>query len=200
MVRLPAPEATAMTTDTVVLFLALLAVTAQGAVLVGLLLRVGAHVRGLGRLRQAGRAVTVDLAPSATAMAAIVALVAMAGSLYLSEVAHFIPCRLCWYQRVAMYPLGPILALAAWRGRRRAHPASIAAFAIVVAAVGAAISTYHVVLERYPTLESSVCDPKNPCTLIWVRRFGYLTIPGMALSGFLLIIMLLLVARSAPQE
>jgi hypothetical protein len=39
-----------------------------------------------------------------------------------------------------------------------------------------------------------VCDPKNPCTLIWVKRLGYLTIPTMALSGFLLILTLLAIA------
>ena len=42
------------------------------------------------------------------------------------------------------------------------------------------------------------CDPANPCSLIWVERFGYLTIPGMALSGFALILVLLAVARPRP--
>ena len=44
-----------------------------------------------------------------------VASTAMLGSLYLSEIADFIPCTLCWYQRIAMYPLVPLLGIAAWR-------------------------------------------------------------------------------------
>ena len=37
----------------------------------------------------------------------------MAGSLYFSEVANYVPCRLCWFQRIAMYPLAVILLIAA---------------------------------------------------------------------------------------
>jgi disulfide bond formation protein DsbB len=55
-----------------------------------------------------------------------------------------------------------------------------------------------VLIERFPSLESaSSCDPANPCSLIWVERFGYLTIPTMALSAFALIATLLLLA---PKE
>ncbi|MGE3834599.1 MAG: disulfide bond formation protein B [Acidimicrobiia bacterium] len=173
------------------LFLALLAVVAEIGVVAGLVLAAGRRVPGLDRL---GRALAADLAPAALGLAAAVALVATVGSLYLSEVAHFVPCRLCWVQRAAMYPLGPVLAVAAWRGsgavRRR-----VASGGAVVAGLGGLVSTYHLVLERFPSLESGACDPTNPCSLIWVRRFGYLTIPGMALSGFLLIVGLLLVAR-----
>jgi hypothetical protein len=56
-----------------------------------------------------------------------------------------------------------------------------------------------VALERHPQWESSVCDPKNPCTLIWVKRLGYLTIPTMALSGFALIVTLLFVSRAGDR-
>jgi disulfide bond formation protein DsbB len=119
----------------------------------------------------------------------------MAGSLYFSEVAHFPPCRLCWYQRICMYPLVPILGIAAWRGDRAIRP-----YAAVLASIGALIAAYHVLLERYPTLESSVCEPTTPCTAIWVRRFGYLTIPAMALSAFALILTLMAVTRNAADD
>jgi hypothetical protein len=48
-----------------------------------------------------------------------------------------------------------------------------------------------VLLERYPSLEGGVCEAANPCTIIWVERFGYLTIPAMALSAFALLVALL---------
>jgi disulfide bond formation protein DsbB len=93
-----------------------------------------------------------------------------------------------------MYPLVPILGYAAWRHDGRVRPVGFA-----LAGIGAVISTYHVLLERNPQWESSVCDPKNPCTLIWVERLGYLTIPTMALSGFLLILTLLAVSRAGDR-
>lgn len=164
-----------MTVSTVSLFLALLAVVAQAA-LVALV-----ATRGAWR-----RAVHAAVAPHALGLAFAVAAVAMLGSLYFSEIAHFPPCRLCWYQRIAMYPLVPVLGLAARRRDRGIRP-----YAALLAGAGAVVSTYHVLVERFPTLESGACDPTNPCSLIWVSRFGYLTIPAMALTAFLLILALL---------
>ena len=45
----------------------------------------------------------------------VVAIVATLGSLYFSEIRHFVPCVLCWYQRILMYPLVPILAVATFQ-------------------------------------------------------------------------------------
>jgi len=176
-------------TDTVSLFLALLAVVAEAATVAAIVLAVGG--RFSPTLRRLGGQVVEAVAPSAIALAAVVAAVCVAGSLYFSEVAHFPPCHLCWLQRFAMYPLAPILGIAAWRRRG----ALIRPYAMALALIGACISTYHVALEHHPEWESSVCDPKNPCTLIWVKRLGYLTIPTMALSGFALIITLLAISR-----
>jgi len=176
-------------TETVSLFLALLAVAAQLATLGALGLVVGG--RFSPRLAELRNQAVEALGPSALSLALAVATVCMAGSLYFSEVAHFPPCHLCWLQRFCMYPLVPILGFAAWRRTERVRP-----YAAALAAVGAAIATYHVLLERNPQWESSVCDPKNPCTLIWVERLGYVTIPTMALSGFALILTLLAVSRA----
>jgi len=56
-------------------------------------------------------------------------------------------------------------------------------------------------IERFPSLEGGTsCDPANPCAFIWVERFGYLTIPTMALSAFALIAALLLLAQPEPGE
>ena len=93
-----------------------------------------------------------------------------------------------------MYPLIPVLGLAAWRGGGQLRRPATA-----LAGVGALIAAYHVLIERYPTLDSDVCDPTNPCTLIWVRRLGYITIPTMALSAFALIQVLVLVARPSAR-
>ena len=199
-----------MTTDAVSLFLALLAVVAELATVAAVVLTVGGRFsEGLEALR---RQAVAAVAPSALTLAFLVAAVCMAGSLYFSEVAHFPPCHLCWLQRFCMYPLVPILGYAAFLGgsRRRCRgdtpqppgrrTGRVRPYAATLALVGSLISTYHVALERHPEWESSVCDPKNPCTLIWVKRLGYLTIPTMALSGFALIITLLAISREEPAD
>lgn len=181
-----------MDTETITLFLALLAVLAQLTVVAAVVLVVGG--RFSPAVRTVGRRVAAEIGPQALGLAAVVALVCMGGSLYFSEVAHFLPCRLCWYQRAAMYPLVVILGVSAITQFHRIRP-----FAAALAGVGACVSIFHILVERYPNLETSSCDPANPCSLIWVEKFGYLTIPTMALSGFALILVLLAVARPAAQ-
>ncbi|MCB0976529.1 MAG: disulfide bond formation protein B [Acidimicrobiales bacterium] len=183
-----------MDPETVTTFFALLAVFAQSVVaLVFGSWVLGRFVPVVERRREAVGAL---VAPQAIALAAVVALVCTLGSLYLSEVAHFRPCRLCWYQRFAMYPLVVLLAVAAATRIRLLRVGSMA-----VAVVGGTISIYHLAIERIPSLEaSSSCDPFNPCSLIWVEHFGYVTIPAMALSGFALIVTLLVVAGGRDQE
>ena len=179
-----------MTTDQVSTFLALLAVVAElGAVTlaVTLLVRVVSPTTGWPRR------VLGSVEPVALVLAAAVAIVATLGSLYYSEVAHFPPCRLCWYQRICMYPLAPILAIAAGRRDR-----SVRWYALPLVLVGACLSTWHILVEHFPSLESGACDPLNPCSIVWVEKFGYLTIPAMALSGFAAIGLLLAVPRESP--
>jgi disulfide bond formation protein DsbB len=123
-------------------------------------------------------------------IAFVVAALATAGSLYFSEVADYVPCRLCWFQRIAMYPLAVILLVAAIRRDR-----SVRWYAIPLAGIGACISIYHYLVEWHPRLEGDVCDPTNPCSLVWFREFGFVTLPLMALCGFAAIIALLAPAR-----
>jgi disulfide bond formation protein DsbB len=178
-----------MSTDQVSLFFALLAIAAQLAA-VTLVVAAVWH-----RFAPASEAASIlELArPAVLPVAATVAVVATLGSLYFSEVADFPPCRLCWYQRICMYPLSLILVIAAGRGDRQ-----VRWYALPLAAIGAAVAAYHVAVERFPSLESGSCDPTNPCSIIWVEKLGYLTIPTMALSGFVLIAVLLALPKEAP--
>jgi thiol-disulfide isomerase/thioredoxin len=176
--------------STATLFFALLAVAAQLAlatlVVAALLAR---RWPAAARLRAA-----LAAAPDETLrLAFVVALVATLGSLYLSEVAGLVPCTLCWFQRAAMYPLAVVLGVAAFRRDLAVRP-----YAIVLAGAGAAISTYHYLLERFPSLDAGACDPDNPCTLTWVWRFHYLSIPLMAGTAFALVAVLLLSTGPRP--
>lgn len=122
----------------------------------------------------------------ATAAAAAVAVTATAGSLWYSEVAGFVPCELCWFQRIAMYPLAVLLPLAAFRRDLAIRP-----YARALAGIGLLISLWHVAVQRLPSLSgATTCAADVPCTTRWVDVLGVMTIPTMAACGFVAIIVL----------
>lgn len=146
----------------------------------------------------AGRADTVRAAIGGRTtlwLAALVAIVATAGSLYFSEVAGYVPCLLCWYQRIAMYPLAVILPIAAARDDGAVRP-----YAVALAGIGAVIAAYHTILQRVPGVPEVSCAIDNPCSAIHFERFGFVTLPVMALIGFLAILTLLLATRERSSE
>lgn len=116
----------------------------------------------------------------------IVAVVATAGSLIYSEVVHFIPCRLCWFQRIAMYPLSIILLVGAIR-----REALVKYYALPLSLGGLLISTWHYLIQAFPGLAGGSCDPASPCSSRYVEVFGFVSIPFMAGAGFILISVLL---------
>jgi disulfide bond formation protein DsbB len=172
-------------TETLQLFFALLALACNVATVVILIARLA------GRSRPS--TIVAAVQPVALWWAWAVALVSTLGSLYFSEVANFVPCNLCWYQRIAMYPLAVILLVAALR-----RDWGVRWYAVPVGAIGAVISTYHVLLEKFPSLESSsVCSIAVPCNFIWFEELGFVTLPYMALSAFLLVLVLLTLPPAA---
>ena len=128
-------------------------------------------------------------------VAFLVAGTATAGSLYFSEVANFVPCQLCWYQRIAMYSLAVILLVAAIR-----HDRSVRWYAGPLAAGGAVISAYHYLIEWRPSLEGDACGVGPSCADIWFRELGFVTLAFMALCGFLAILVLVVPSPITSQE
>jgi disulfide bond formation protein DsbB len=173
-----------MTVATVETFYALLSIVAITLVV------VTGFVQGLAWLTADGRIardrIAAAVAPNALVLASVVAVLATAGSLYFSEVAHFEPCRLCWYQRIAMYPLVVVLGVAAWRRDRGA-----VATARILALIGVIVSGFHVALERFPALDTGSCGTGPACSVIWFQIYGFVTLPFLALSAFLLILAML---------
>jgi disulfide bond formation protein DsbB len=120
-------------------------------------------------------------------LAGTIALAATLGSLYLSEVVHLIPCRFCWYQRIAMYPLALILLIAAYR-----KEGMIRIYAGTLATIGAGIAAYHKLMQVYPALDSGSCAATGPsCSAALILKFNFVSIPYMALSAFILVLTLL---------
>lgn len=128
-------------------------------------------------------------------VAALVAVGATLGSLYLSEVVGLVPCELCWFQRIAMYPLAVILTLARVRNDREALP-----YALSLAFIGLLIAGYHVQLQLFPE-QSSFCEVANPCTNTLAQAFGTFSIPQLSLASFaLLVIVMTSMLRRTEKE
>jgi disulfide bond formation protein DsbB len=123
----------------------------------------------------------------------VIALTATLGSLYFSELAKYVPCHLCWYQRIAMYPMAVILLVGALRRDVRAG----VQYAFLFPIVGALISIYHIYLEENPSAQPAGCKVGGTtCATKWIDKFGYITIPMLALTAFAAILTLLLFAWS----
>ena len=112
------------------------------------------------------------------------ALVAMLGSLYFSEVLHWIPCALCWWQRIMIYPLVFIIAVGILR-----KTADIEYFVLPFAFTGLAITVYHNLLQ-YGIISEMLapCVANIPCVTNYYVGFSFITIPFLTLITFIVII------------
>jgi len=115
----------------------------------------------------------------------IVSLVATLGSLFYSEIAGYEPCKLCWLQRIFMYPQTILLGIALWRKDR-----NIGLYGLVLSIIGGLIAGYHYVMQLglVPSLPCSAVGYSVSCTQRFVLQFGYITMPMMAFTAFTLII------------
>ena len=122
-----------------------------------------------------------------TYLAWLVAIVATAGSLYFSEVRLFAPCPLCWWQRVFMYPLVALLAVAVFSRDER-----VWRYSLPLSLVGLFTAWYHYLIQRVPELAPpAVCRGGVPCTVQYIDWLGFVTIPFLAGVAFALITLLL---------
>lgn len=118
----------------------------------------------------------------------IVALTAMLGSLFYSEIAKYEPCVLCWYQRILMYPQTVLLGMGFVRREKTIIPYSLA-----MVIPGLFLSGYHYLMQRslVPAITCSALGYAASCTKTFTMQFGYITIPLMAATAFLMLILFL---------
>jgi disulfide bond formation protein DsbB len=182
-------------TQDIVIILSVLGVVGQGLIVLGLI---------VGALALVGIRGPLDFVRNLLWGyelwgAFVVAAIATGGSLFYSQVAGFTPCEFCWFQRMMMYPLSILTLLIAVRGDNRA-----ARYLLPLPIVGAGTSIYHMLIERNVIKEPKACSILIPggCGTNWIANhgFGYLTIPTLALTAFLLLIGFLVLASAGEAE
>lgn len=116
----------------------------------------------------------------------IISLIATLGSLFYSEILGYTPCKLCWFQRIFMYPLPIIFGIAL-----KNKDFKIKNYAIPLAVIGALIAAYHYSIQVFQFTTTCSTNSEVPCNIVYSFELGYITIPMMALTAFILIIILL---------
>lgn len=120
----------------------------------------------------------------------IIVTLSTIGSLIYSEIGGFEPCKFCWLQRIALYPLVIIFGFALWKKELRAWGEALA-----LAIIGLLLGLYHYALQMAPigTLPCSATGPS--CTDRLFTLFGYVTFPMMTVGALGLVIILLIVQK-----
>lgn len=136
-----------------------------------------------------------DLVGPALLGAWIVALSATLGALFIGEIMGQAPCDLCWYQRIFMFPLAILLAIAAFRG-----DAGVTAYALPLVAFGTAIAGFHSLY--YAGLIPKTIEPCGAgpsCASAEMTILGVAPLPYLSLAAFIALGALLFLVRKASR-
>lgn len=125
-----------------------------------------------------------------------ISLIATSGSLFFSEVLHYIPCELCWFQRILMYPLVILLGVASAK-----KDYNMSLYGLILSVIGGFISLYHYMIQKVPFMQElgEACGIV-PCNTDYLNWLGFVTIPFLALVAFVSIALLLFMVRKSVKE
>jgi disulfide bond formation protein DsbB len=146
----------------------------------------------LGIFKSYWKLLLKKISPKAVLLAFIVSLTATLGSLYLSEIRGFEPCKLCWLQRIFMYPLPVILGVALWRKTK-----DVWQYVLPLSIIGLVIAIYHYYYQINPVsiIPCSTVGFSVSCSERFFTHFGYITIPWMSATAFALTSMGMLISK-----
>ncbi len=132
----------------------------------------------------AGKVIADFCGERALLLSFLVVLASVAGSLFFSDIAGFEPCLLCWWQRVFLYPQAILLLIAFIK-----KDENLRLHSIVLSAIGGMISIYHTFIQFGVTPLTPCSASGVSCQLVYFLEYGYITIPTMALTAFVLILL-----------
>ncbi len=128
----------------------------------------------------------------------IVFVLATVGSLIYSDVIGYEPCKLCWFQRIFIYPQVLIFGIALWK-----NDVSVRIYGLVLAAIGGVIALFHYVgqIGFNPFgLECLAIGYSASCAKNFVLQYGYITIPLMAASACALVVVSLALSLKESKD
>ena len=117
-------------------------------------------------------------------------------SVFFGEILQHEPCPLCWYQRIALFPLAIILGIAAYRNDR-----GIVSYTLPLAILGGMTALFQILQIHFPILqETGICSLGESCSETVFTLFGFLDLPTLSAIGFILIAALLWIARKRSAQ
>ncbi|MFB6191557.1 MAG: disulfide bond formation protein B [Candidatus Nanohaloarchaea archaeon] len=120
-------------------------------------------------------------------LAFLLALTATSGSLYMSNVLGWTPCRLCWFQRIAIYPIVLLVGTALVLKRF-----DVEDYVLPLMMAGIPVSVYHYMVQRIQQFHSAGCSVLSvSCSTEYTFYFGYINVPMMALTAMVAILVLM---------
>lgn len=121
----------------------------------------------------------------------LASIIATLGSLYFSEVRGYVPCEMCWYQRIAMYPLTVTMGIAVFK-----RDLAVKKYVLPVSIIGGLISVFHYLEQKVPGFTAiKPCSMGVPCSGEYINWLGFITIPFLAFVAFLIITICLLFVK-----
>jgi len=121
----------------------------------------------------------------------LVASIATLGSLFFSEIMNFVPCSMCWYQRIFMYPLVLIFLINLLYPDNKLFKYS---FPLVI--TGLSLSIYHNLLMFGLISEDLVpCVKGVPCSTVYINWLGFITIPLLSFIAYAILFILLIILK-----
>ena len=169
-----------------------------------LAMQVGAFVLLLGLVFARSSGWIQWTGTKALVLAFLATLAAVFGSLFYSDVIGFIPCSLCWWQRIFIYPqlviFGVALLIPRFAKATQGKNTYVFWYSLPLSIVGSMIAIYQILLP-YLTLVGIDCGATGvSCTKQYVLAFGYITIPVMSLTVFAILILLAIASKYKNQS
>lgn len=126
----------------------------------------------------------------------VISLIATLGSLFFSEIMNFIPCSLCWYQRIFMYPLVFLFLI-----NLLFPDDKIFKYTFPIGFIGWGISIYHnLLMFKIIPEKLSPCIQGVPCSVDYINWLGFITIPLLSFFAYTIILILLIALKKESKN
>jgi disulfide bond formation protein DsbB len=131
----------------------------------------------------------------------VVSLAGILVSLYYSNIVGFPPCEFCWWARIFMYPQAFMFGIALWRKKKNKDFGAVFTESLVLSVIGGLIMLYDYYGQSFNPGILAACGAVGAsCAKVYFTSFGFITIPFMALAGFIALILNAVIYKTSKSE